>query len=115
MEIASWIIGTLILLGLHAFVIMPLAKALSKSRLKGKSLADSEQLINEVSGDTNEVSNEVKIPTGIYIFSDILVMGISGFLIGFVTKSFFIGFSLRAIDWPGMIVFILSSLLGSSL
>ena len=70
MEIASWIIGTLILLGLHAFVTMPLAKALSKSRLKGKSLADSEQLINEVSGDTNEVSNEVKIPTGIYIFSD---------------------------------------------
>ena len=36
MEIASWIIGTLILLGLHAFVTMPLAKALSKSQLTRK-------------------------------------------------------------------------------
>jgi hypothetical protein len=50
-----------------------------------------------------------------YILADVIVMGAGGFLLGLLTGYFFIGISWRARDWPGMIVFIIASLVGSAL
>lgn len=59
-------------------------------------------------------SAEDDIPTGYYILADVIVLGVAGLLIGLVTGSYFIGFSWKAKDWPGMIVFIIASLIGSA-
>jgi hypothetical protein len=55
------------------------------------------------------------IPLGTYILADSAVLGIGGLIISLVTGWFFIGFSLKPRDWPGMIVFVLSTLIGSGI
>lgn len=58
---------------------------------------------------------EEQVPTGFYILADVIVLGIAGGLLGMFTGYYFIGFALKPRDWPGMMVFILASLVGSLL
>jgi hypothetical protein len=59
------------------------------------------------------VQAEEVIPTGYYILADVIVLGVAGGLMGLISGYYLIGFSFKPKDWPGMIVFIVSSLIGS--
>ncbi|HEY59259.1 MAG TPA: hypothetical protein G4N92_01010 [Anaerolineae bacterium] len=112
----SWIVGTIVIFVLHAIGTLPLARALSKGRVhESAAPAVTDADASQPQQDTTAIKVKDAIPTGIYILADVIVMGIAGFLIGLFTGYYFIGISLQARDWPGMIVFILSSLLGSSI
>lgn len=139
MNIGSWIIGTAILLGLKIIGTIPLANYLykrkepehtqpivSKIPAAEKVIREDEERkekvkempIETTSGQaTGRERPETKekaetIPNKYYIIADVLVMAVAGFLLGFISGWYFIGISLKARDWPGMIVFIIASLLG---
>ena len=116
MEISSWIIGTIILWVLKSLGTVPLSRFLSRSREAGytppteSEISQSEEVAG--AGEKKEVE---AIPTGYYILADVLVLGVAGFLLGLITGYYFIGISWRAQEWPGMIAFIVASLIGSLL
>ncbi|MFH1445895.1 MAG: hypothetical protein ABIG43_00590 [Chloroflexota bacterium] len=130
MDYIGWIIGTLVLWGLKAITI-PFARAMSG---KGQATdtpspgpAPSTEVTRpEVIDQPTPVDGQQPvpvaqksaaddIPTGYYILADVIVLGVAGLLIGLVTGSYFIGISWKAKDWPGMIVFIIASLIGSAI
>jgi len=131
----NWIIGTAILWVLKLLTI-PFAKLLAGNRIKkvtppgiaptpGMDMpADAGEQSMSPSGeeptfDVNvppvqaPVKVEEHIPTGFYILADVLIMGVAGGLLGLISGYYFIGFSWKPRDWPGMVVFIIASLVGS--
>lgn len=122
----GWIIGTLILWGLK-LIVMPFARLLAGDKVRvvtpaaptpsgeGALPADPGAVPEPPASlqPTAPAKLETEIPAGYYIIADVLVLGLAGLLLGLFTGSYFIGFSWRARDWPGMIVFILASLVGS--
>ena len=104
------IIGTAILWGLSALVVVPLARFWlgrkleepAYARLQGSELSESDQ------------STVNRMATQYYIMADVLVLGTAG-LIGGLLGYWFIGLSFEAKGWPGMIAFIGASFLGLSL
>ena len=118
MEIGSWIIGTAILWVVKAIGTVPLAKYLSRSRNSRYTQPTGSEALQseEVAGEGEKQGERVEvIPTRSYILADMLVMCVAGFLLGLISGSFFIGISWKARDWPGMIAFIIASVIGSSL
>ena len=115
MGVGSWIIGTIILWVLKAVGTMPLARRLSQSRgSPGPASRPTEEALGPAE-EAGPAQGEAEIPAGMYILADVIVMGAAGFLLGLLTGYYFIGFSWKARDWPGMIVFIIASLVGSAL
>ncbi len=109
MYILGFLIGTGIVWGLTALLVVPLARALTqrKSRMMPPSIGD---------GASKVTSTEVEeINTGYFILADVVVLAVAGLVIGWVTGWFFIGITWRARNWPGLIAFIIASLIGSSL
>jgi hypothetical protein len=118
MNIGSWIIGTVILWLLKVLGTIPLTRLLSRLRAPVyTSPAESETLqTDEVAGEGDRRQGKVEItPAGYYILADVLVSGVAGFLLGLISGYYFIGISWRARDWPGMIAFIVASVIGSVL
>lgn len=116
----GWVIGTLILWGLK-LVVVPLARAFAggKANVPVTPAPTGEAAIPLEPGmeapAASPVATADEIPTGAYILADVIVLGIAGMLLGIFTGSYFIGFSWKGRDWPGMIVFILASLMGSAI
>ncbi len=133
----SWVIGTAILWVLK-LVTIPFAKLLAGDRVKKAAPASPAPTIDAGQSANEEVqpaassieekpaeagtvpaptpapaSSEEQIPTGFYILADVIIMGVAGGLLGLISGYYFIGFSWKPRDWPGMIVFIVASLLGS--
>jgi hypothetical protein len=137
MNYLSWILGTLILWVLKALGTMPLAKLFARmsqpapavpteieyvpvetaetQEAPAEGIEDQEAPAEETAGQAVPTTVAPEIPVGSYILADVLVMSVAGFLLGVITGSFFIGISWKVRAWPGMIVFILGSLLGSAL
>jgi len=129
MNAIGWIVGTLILWGLKLITI-PFARLIAGDKVRQPSPAppdtdedaaspDVEGVQPEIAGDHKVTKSPAKqqpeVPTGPYIIADVIVLGVAGLLLGLFTGSFFIGFSWKARDWPGMIVFIAASFVGSAL
>jgi hypothetical protein len=118
----GWIVGTLILWGLK-LIVTPFAKLLAGDKVKVVTPAapppSSDTALQDETGappaPPAPVEPEVVIPTSYYILADVLVLGLAGLLLGLFTGSYFIGFSWRAKDWPGMIAFVVASLIGSAM
>jgi zinc transporter ZupT len=55
-----------------------------------------------------------RVATGYYILWDVLVLGVAGF-VGGLLGFWFLGISLEAKGWPGMLAFVGASFLGLSL
>jgi len=133
----SWIIGTAILWVLKLLTI-PFAKLLAGDRVKKIATPTSANTIDvgpsavqdvpPLSPTSTEnlpdegvqptqppVKVEEQIPTGFYILADVIVMGVAGGLLGLISGYYFVGFSWKVRDWPGMIVFIVASLIGSAI
>jgi len=66
----------------------------------------------EAEGETAQAA--AQIPARIYILADVIVLGIGGLLISLFTGYYFLGFSLKAQGWPGLIVFMVASFIGSA-
>ncbi|MFL7791062.1 MAG: hypothetical protein AB8I69_02895 [Anaerolineae bacterium] len=117
MNALSWVIGTAVLWVLKSIGTIPLAKLLFNSFGNPEPAppppVESQMPPSEDVAISQAASRRVQIPTIYYIMADVAVMGIGGFLLGLISNSFFIGISLRARDWPGMLVFIAASLIGS--
>ena len=104
------IIGTAILWGLSALLVVPLARFWlgrkleepAYARLQGAELSESDQ------------STVNSLATRYYIMADVLVLGTAG-LIGGLLGYWFIGLSFETKGWPGMIAFIGASFLGVSM
>lgn len=129
MNVTGWIIGTLILWGLKLITI-PFARFIAGQKVRQPSpespASEGESALDDVSAEAPEgVAGQAasktpekpqpEIPAGPYIIADVIVLGIAGLLLGLFTGSFFIGFSWKARDWPGMIAFIAASFVGSAL
>jgi len=119
----SWIIGTAVLWVLKLITI-PFAKLLAGDRVKQVVPASPPPLVE--ADNTQDAPSQPTpqapvpavqevIPTGYYILADVIIMGVAGGLLGLIFGVYFIGFSFKPKDWPGMIVFILGSLAGSLL
>ena len=131
----NWIIGTAVLWVLKLLTI-PFAKLLAGDRVKkvmpsgtipptsmdmpagdeAQSImpSDAEPVVDtEVQPVQAPVKAEEQIPTGFYILADVIIMGVAGGFLGLISGYYFIGFSWKPRDWPGMIVFIVASLVGS--
>ncbi len=103
MDFLSIILGTGILWGLKIFGTYPLAKYIQKNNPPPSSNSSPAVTVDDVDA----------IPLNFYILADIAVLGIGGFIISLITGWFFIGFSLKPRDWPGMAAFIIATLFGS--
>jgi hypothetical protein len=132
MNIGSWIVGTAVLWLLKIIGTYPLATYLYRrkkpeyAKLGEGEIPESEKIKEGVEEIPTETTSQQatgrerpekkkkaeEIPNKYYIIADVLVLGVAGFLLGFISGYYFIGISLKARDWPGMIVFIIASLLG---
>ncbi len=100
-------IGTLILWGLTAILVKPLASYCVSRRMAAEGVAATAS-----EEQTIEVKQYwAKVATQYYILWDVVILGIAGF-IGGLLGFWFIGVSLEAKGWPGMITFIAASFLG---
>lgn len=102
------------------FVSIPLARYLAQ--LGSGELAQVLPTENEIEPTEEEISESEKkkneidlVPTGYFIVADVLVLGIAGFLIGLISGYYFIGISTKAKHWPGMIAFIVASMIGATI
>lgn len=105
------LIGTGILWGLNAILVTPLTNLLIQKKLRTPAYA-------HLNGDTKTVAEEPEFKNLVirsYLLIDTIVLGLAGFLFGVLFGWFFIGISFNAKGWPGLIAFILMSVLGSSL
>ena len=105
MSFLGLLIGTGILWVLNMLAVQPLAWYLtSRHRLNtaGVSVVEGAAEVTERAVDTK-----------MYIIADVLVLGVVGFALGLVAGWFFIGIAWESKSWPGMLVFIGSSILGS--
>lgn len=110
MSIWGFVIGTGIIWLLSALFVEPLARALTR-RSKGlQSALDGE------SGTalTSESATE-EISLGSFILADVMVLALAGLLLGLVLGWVFIGITWHARNWPGLIGFIVASIIGSAI
>ncbi|MCX5812430.1 MAG: hypothetical protein NT178_07780 [Proteobacteria bacterium] len=110
---ANIIVCTLIMWGLTAVAVMPLARLLFKNALVGNS-----ELVTE-GGSQLAVTDELitehsKLYTVKFIQADVIVMGIAGFVAGLAGFPL-IGFAWKAKAWPGLIALIAASFIGCRL
>ena len=104
------LIGTGILWALNAILVAPITSYLVSRKL-------SEPAYAHLNGNLETAANEAKINslvTQSYILVDTLVLGIAGFVFGAIAGWYFIGISFEAKGWPGMIAFIVMSMIGAS-
>jgi len=117
MTLIGILIGTAILWGLSFLVVRPLARYLQTRQLKQKP--EYAHLFKEggTEGELDEAQQKSiqSLATRSFILADVAVLGIAGFLIGLFSGHYFVGISLGAKSWPGMIAFIILSIGGSAL
>ncbi len=111
MNFEGILIGTGILWALNAILVAPFATYFIKRRLASPAYAN-------INGDIETAIEQPEcksLVTTSYILVDVLVLGIAGFLMGTLLGWCFVGISMEAKGWPGMIAFIGMSILGSTL
>jgi hypothetical protein len=105
------IIGTAILWGLTAILINPIVDAQLRSRMEseGVYVSSMEQL------SVGERAYWDGVATRIYILWDVIILGIAGFLGGYLLGYGLIGISLNVKGWPGMISMIVLSFISAGM
>ncbi len=101
------LIGTAILWVLNLAIVSPLATGALRRRMVREGVdPDSDLALSE-----EEQAYWSGVATKQYILHDVLVLGTAG-LIGGLLGYYFVGLTLDAKGWPGMIAFIASSFIG---
>ena len=81
----------------------------------GKYVTDQQPSSVDTTQPAVKATGGDEFPLGTYIMADCGVLAIGGLIISALTGWFFIGFSLRPRDWPGMLAFILATAIGAGL
>ena len=110
MGILDVLIGTGIVWGLSALLVIPIASALTRRKSKRPQLSIDGGQSATIGGE----ATGAEIDTGYYILADVMVLGVAGLMLGFIFGWFFIGITWHAKNWPGLIAFIVASLIGSA-
>jgi len=108
--VLSIVIGTAILWGVTAFVVIPLAQVLARRRQAAAASAAGHSL-----GESEAAQGEPPIPTDCFIMADVLVLSAIGLLIGLASGYFLLGFAWSWKHWPGILCLIVFSVLGAAL
>jgi len=106
------LVGTLILWGITVLVVQPLANHLVQRRLQEPAYAH-EKSPNEQ--DERAREELASLATHYFVISDVLILGIAGFVLGLVLGSPFIGVAWDRKFWPGMIALMAASFVGAFL
>jgi NADH:ubiquinone oxidoreductase subunit 2 (subunit N) len=106
MNFLGIIIGTGIIWLLTALVVNPVARALTNARNRELQLSFNDGRSSIQAKATTQVS------TGYYILVNVIVLGIAGLLLGYLARWFFIGFAWEKKSWPGVIAFVVTSIIG---
>ena len=110
MILISILIGTAILWGLTALVVVPLAQVLaSRRQLSAATVADQSL------GESEIAQDEDSIPTDCFIIADVLVLSLAGLVVGLASGYFLLGFAWSWARWPGILCLIIFSVLGAAL
>ena len=64
-------------------------------------------------GESSNGETRTHTATSAFIIADVGVLGIAGLLIGLFTGWYFIGIAFNRYHWPGLLAFVIMSLLGS--
>jgi len=110
MAFASLLIGTGILWLLKTLVVVPLSCFLTQQQMARPPYA---HLNDPNCGEAEQAALERLVARN-YIIADVLVLGIAGFIAGLLGY-WFIGIAWNRREWPGLIAFVVASLLGLSL
>jgi hypothetical protein len=110
--VANILICTLIMWGLTAIAVVPLAKRMSAKAIASNPelslVANSESLSEEMKAKIQSLYNTM------FIKADMLVMGIAGFIAGLAGFPL-IGFAWKANAWPGLLALMGASFLSYQL
>ncbi|MDP2949747.1 MAG: hypothetical protein Q8P22_09460 [Chloroflexota bacterium] len=106
----SILIGTAIVWGVTALVVIPLAQLLARRRQVAAASAAGHSL-----GESEAAQGESSIPTDCFIMADVLVLSVAGLLIGLASGYFLLGFAWSWKHWPGILCLITLSALGAAL
>lgn len=110
MNFTGILIGTAILWGLTALFVIPLTEWFVSRRLQEPAYTH----LKAENLDESAQKELESLGTRYFILADVLILGIAGFIAGLLGY-WFIGIALDARGWPGMIAFILTSVLVSSI
>jgi hypothetical protein len=110
MDFTGILIGTGILWVLTAIFVVPLSGWLVKNRLREPAFAH----LNHENLDESATKELESLYGKYFILADVLVLGIAGFIAGLL-GFWFIGIAWKAKAWPGMIAFMLTSIIISSM
>ncbi len=117
MNILGFIIGTIVMGILTYGIAVPLSRAFAGAN--ALNLVEAEVAGTEVAGSMDgkrKAPDAVDlVPTGTFIVTHVIVMGIAGLLLGGIFGIYFIGVAWKAKLWPGMIALILASMVTASL
>jgi hypothetical protein len=103
MDILGFIIGMAVLLGVLYILVYPVTESFARGKLE------------TATGIHGKNINPVSIPIRYYSFFGSLIFTIIGFMMGVIFGMFFIGFSLRGRDLPGVFSLVVASISGSML
>ncbi len=105
------LIGTGILWALNAIFVVPLTNYLIRKKLRSPAYV-------HLGGEAKTIEDRSVLKTMAtlyYVLVDTAVLGTAGFFFGLLLGWFFVGISLKGKGWPGMIAFIVMSIIGCSL
>jgi hypothetical protein len=107
----GFIIGTAILIGLTALVVNPVVHFVFSQRMEAAGMY----------GETLETLSPGErvywqgIYDQVYMLWDAIILGVAGFLAGYLFGFVLIGISFSKRGWPGMLAFIVLSVVGSAI
>lgn len=103
MDFLGFIIGMAVLLGVLYVLVYPVTESFAQGRLEAAT------------GLRGKKINPESIPIRYYSFFGSLIFTIIGFMMGLLFGMYFIGFSLRGRDLPGVFSLVVASVSGSML
>ena len=105
-------VGTLFLWGLTVFIVQPLAKFWVSIRLQKPAFAhiNAPEILGVLAKEEFE-----ELEKKCYIQANVLVLGITGLVLGLASGSPFIGIAWDRRFWPGMIALMCASFIGAFL
>ena len=120
------LIGTAVIWALTYLIVMPISEFLTNRRIakptdviylpQKTGTIDSKSLEEIITSRTNDYPfRKERIYNRIFIITDVVVLGIAGFLMGFMIGWYFIGITWKARSIPAMLTFIGLSFAGAYL
>jgi len=104
----GFLFATGIVWGLTVLLVVPLARVIQRRWI-------DKNLLTNNGDDSRSIADTGGPSPAAFIIADVAVLGVAGFVFGISTGCWFVGIALGRYHWPGLLVFIATSLLGAHL